>query len=364
VPFLPDYFVNQKFIFPNEILKDKKLQQQLHSELNNAIRDESLNSFSIYLNTEKKALVITLSEIQSIKQNDQTFLIAINNDYLLTKAREINNAVFIINFIIILLVMLGLSYLIINRIHLMHEKDSFQQNEEKLKKINQSKDKFFSIVAHDLKNPFNGIMGLSGYLSTEYDSVDDKEKKEIINDINIASKNAYNLLQNLLEWTKAQSGLIKNIPVIIEPNKIIELALETVSNIAKYKDIHIKEYYQTKACGYADENLVSTVIRNLSTNAIKFSPRNSVVEITVSEYKDELVFCVKDQGIGISDKEIDQLFRIDVNFHKRGTEKESGSGLGLKLCKEFVEYCKGRIWVVSDVEVGSSFYFTIPRYKA
>jgi len=108
--------------------------------------------------------------------------------------------------------------------------------------------------------------------------------------------------------------------------------------------------------------LVSTVLRNLFTNAVKFSSRNSKVEVIVKHFENELVFCVKDEGIGLKNEEIDQLFRIDVNFHKKGTEDETGTGLGLKICKEFVEYCKGRIWVISEPMVGSSFFFTIPIY--
>lgn len=243
---------------------------------------------------------------------------------------------------------------------LIQEISVLKKSKEKYKKMNDSKNKFFSIITHDLKNPFNGIMGMSEYLSSEYENVDEEERKEIINDINVASKNAFNLLLNLLEWTCAQNGSIKNNPTTILPEEIIELSLETVTTLAKSKNIELITTITTTKKGVADENLIKTVIRNLCTNAIKFSPRNSIIKIIVNEYEEKLTFCIKDEGIGLSDKEIDKLFRIDTTFQKKGTEKETGSGLGLKLCKEFVEYCKGQLWVVSNEGKGSSFYFTIP----
>jgi signal transduction histidine kinase len=282
---------------------------------------------------------------------------------MLDKTNDWNNQIFTINLIIIILILIGVIYLFINRESLLKEKESIEESEIKLKMMNESKDKFFSIIAHDLKNPFNGIMGMTSFLNESYDQIDDKERKEIISDLNISSKNAFNLLQNLLEWTRTQSGTIKNVPVKVDPASIIEMSLETVTNLARNKEIEIEQTINTTKSGYADENLVSTVLRNLFTNAVKFSPRKSTIEVSVKQYEKELVFCVKDTGIGLKHNEIDQLFRIDVNFHKKGTEEETGTGLGLKICKEFVEYCHGRIWVISEPAEGSSFYFTIPIYS-
>jgi signal transduction histidine kinase len=286
-----------------------------------------------------------------------------HNNYICYRTLEINNSILIALLIVVIAIITGATILIASRLRIIKQNNDIKKSELKLQELNQSKDKFFSIVAHDLKNPFNGIMGMSEYLFTEYENIDIKEKKEIINDINIASKNAFNLLQNLLEWTRAQSGLIKNMPVKIEPKNIVSLSLETVSNLAKSKEIEIKEQYYTNDCAYADENLTSTIIRNLVTNAIKYSKRNSIIEIIVNTHLNELFFCIKDYGIGLKSDEIDQLFRIDVNIQKRGTENETGTGLGLKLCKEFVHYCGGRIWVISEHGRGSAFYFTLPNYN-
>lgn len=355
-------WIEHDLMLPEKFSKSKPVQNQLIEEIENAKENETMESFSLYLKTGKDASAISFTKIMVLNEIGTAFLISFNHDFLLAKAKVNNNAILIITIFIILSIMTGMIFVIINRINIIRDKLIIQKSEENLIRLNESKDKFFSIVAHDLKNPFNGIMGLSDYLITDYENVDDQERKEIIDDINIASKNAFNLLQNLLEWTRTQSGLIKNNPIVIEPQRIVAFSLETVSNLAKTKEIVIKEEYLTEQLGFADENLVATVIRNLATNAIKFSPRNSTIEIIVNHYKDELFFAVKDLGIGLTSEEIDQLFRIDVNFHKRGTEKETGTGLGLKLCKEFVEYCNGRIWVVSEPGKGSTFFFTIPRY--
>lgn len=351
------------FNFDSRVFKSEKIKSILNKKLEQSIRNNSSKGFSIYLSNNKNSSALTFTPVkQSLIQLSQAYIVSNNHDFVLKKVKEINNAIFIINVFIIIFVMFGFSITIINRVKLIKEKREMQKSTKRLKEINQSKDKFFSIVAHDLKNPFNGIMGLSSYLLTDYQNVEEQERQEIINDINIASKNAFNLLQNLLEWTRAQSGTIKNNPVQINPKHIVELALETVTNLAKNKNIKLVENYLATNRGFADENLIATVIRNLVTNAIKFSPRGSQVEIIVNQYLNEIYFEIKDYGIGISHDDIDQLFRIDVNFHKRGTEKETGTGLGLKICREFVEYCGGRIWVISELGKGSTFYFTIPKY--
>jgi signal transduction histidine kinase len=358
--YLPNCLIDHEFQLPEELLFNEDMWAQLSLALSTMINNPELDKHSIYLKSKKQAIYLSLTELEFTNEYGYVFLASLNHDQLLTLVKRLNRAAFIINILIILLAGGGILYLVNNRIKMIKQRNKMQINEADLKAINESKDKFFSIIAHDLKNPFNGIIGMSGYLASEYDQVDDEEKKEIINDINLSSKNAFNLLQNLLEWTRTQSGAIKNRPVAIDPRHLVELSLETVSTQAKNKDIEILQTYLTLDLGFADDNLISTVIRNLCTNAIKFSPRNSTIEIVVKTYEKDLVFCVKDEGIGMSDEEIDQLFRIDLNFHKRGTEKETGSGLGLKLCKEFVHYCNGRLWVVSEPGNGSSFFFTIP----
>ncbi len=353
-------WIDSSFEIPFDLEKKGTFRQQLQEKLKRAVQDPSDKDFSIYLPTQTKPGILTFSEMSMMEPKGSIFLVSHNRDLILEKTFDWNRQIFVINVIIIILITFGVAYLLIGRIKVEKEKSRIAESEQKLLELNRSKDKFFSILAHDLKNPFNGILGMSTYLNEYFPSLSDEKRQEIIGEINSASKNAFNLLQNLLEWTRTQSGQIKNIPAEIEPQTIIEIALETVASLAKNKQIEIVRIYQTRACGWADENLVATVLRNLFTNAVKFSPRHSTVVVLVKEFGEELVFCIKDQGIGLKSEEIDQLFRIDVNFHKKGTEQETGTGLGLKICKEFADYCQGRIWVVSEYEKGSSFYFTIP----
>lgn len=354
-------FHDHEDVFPDELINDSDLWDDFLLKINNTLRNDSLAGFSLLNQDKDTSNIFSVIPLSTINSESKFFLIVNTSNDLVKYVTRMNNAILVINSIIILLAMFGITFLVFNRLTLIHNANQMKRSEAHLKELNDSKDKFFSIIAHDLKNPFNGIMGLSGYLSLEYDNVDDNERKEIIHDINIASKNAFNLLQNLLEWTRTQSGTIKNNPTTIIPDQVIDLSLETVSTLAKHKEIKFIRNILTQSYGFADENLVTTVIRNLSTNAIKFSPRNSIVEIIVREYHDELVFCIKDKGVGLTPDEIDKLFRIDVNFHKKGTEKETGTGLGLKICKEFIEYCNGRLWVISEKGEGSDFYFTLPK---
>jgi signal transduction histidine kinase len=356
-------FFDSQFLLKIDDYLDAKILKTLNSHLTEPVATKTNGNFSIYLSSTIRPQAISFNLLDLDSKKGKFYLVTLNHDFMLDKTNDWNNQIFTINLIIIILILIGVIYLFINRESLLKEKESIEESEIKLKMMNESKDKFFSIIAHDLKNPFNGIMGMTSFLNESYDQIDDKERKEIISDLNISSKNAFNLLQNLLEWTRTQSGTIKNVPVKVDPASIIEMSLETVTNLARNKEIEIEQTINTTKSGYADENLVSTVLRNLFTNAVKFSPRKSTIEVSVKQYEKELVFCVKDTGIGLKHNEIDQLFRIDVNFHKKGTEEETGTGLGLKICKEFVEYCHGRIWVISEPAEGSSFYFTIPIYS-
>ncbi len=231
---------------------------------------------------------------------------------------------------------------------------------EQLEQTNQLKDRFFSIISHDLKGPFNGILGLSNYLLEDYGKLSEPEKKELVSDINLASKNAFNLLQNLLNWARAQTGNMVFHPSTIHSRQIIDFSLETVLNQAHKKQIEIRMDVKPELTFVADENMVSTILRNLVENAIKFSPRNSLIEIATQETTDQVIFSVKDQGIGFTEEEIGQLFRLDVSFQKKGTELEPGTGLGLILCNDLAKRMNGKLWLDSKPGEGSTFYLSLP----
>ena len=238
-----------------------------------------------------------------------------------------------------------------------------EQSEEKLRRLNATKDKFFSIVAHDLKNPFNAIMGFSNLLSEAYDNFDEKQRKTFIRNISEASENTYKLLQNLLEWSRTQTGSIEYKPDAIDLNEIIAGNISVFKSSASNKDISISMTVPPNTMAFADENMTKTVLRNLLSNAIKFTRPGGKVNISATRTGNYVEICVADNGIGISKENQKKLFKIDEQFKSYGTANEQGSGLGLLLCKEFVEKNGGTIWVESKYGMGSKFKFTLPGYN-
>ncbi|HEX7410554.1 MAG TPA: PAS domain-containing sensor histidine kinase [Bacteroidales bacterium] len=229
-----------------------------------------------------------------------------------------------------------------------------------LKDLNATKDKFFSIIAHDLKGPFNAILGFSDLLAESYDDFSEEEKMNFIQNIKIASDSTYKLLENLLDWSRLQTGKINPTP------EMIDLSLLTLENISVLKSMadnkRIKLYssiqYNTRA--FADANMVRTILRNLMSNAIKFTRPGGEVNISSTEDNAMVQICVWDNGIGISAARLGMLFRIDEKLSTKGTANETGTGLGLLLCKEMIERQGGHLWVESETGQGSRFYFTLP----
>lgn len=231
----------------------------------------------------------------------------------------------------------------------------------KLEEANNTKDKFFSIIAHDLKNPFNTLIGYSDILKSDFREYGQDEIFQHLNVIYDTSVNGYNLLENLLKWSQSQTNKLLFEPSKINLHNIVQMCIDDNENQSQFKDIDvindIPELYHI----VADENLLKTVLRNLINNAVKFTHRNGMISIGCNKDKDAVEVYVKDTGIGMSKNEKQNIFKIDTVNSKPGTEKEKGSGLGLILCKEFVEKHGGTIWVESEPNRGSTFKFTIPK---
>lgn len=234
---------------------------------------------------------------------------------------------------------------------------------EELLKLNNQKDKFFSIIAHDLKSPFNSILGFSDILCEQ---VAEKNYQGIVEYSNIilqSSKRAMDLLQNLMEWSLAKTGRMAFNPEYFEMAELINEVILLLSDIAKRKSITIRKKLLPVSIVYADKNMISTVLRNLISNAIKFTYPNGEIIISSEVQHDELWISVSDNGVGMTKDTIEKLFRIDENYTTLGTQKEKGTGLGVILCKEFVEIHRGKMSVDSKIGEGSVFRFTIP-YKS
>ena len=244
---------------------------------------------------------------------------------------------------------------------------------DELEEINNTKDKFFSIIAHDLKNPFNSMLGLSDLLIEDYDDLDTVEQKEMIVIINKELQKSYNLLENLLLWAREQRGVLRfnlkkeNLHLLC--NQTIEELSQQISN----KSINLTNKIPENIFVNADKNMILIILRNLISNAIKFTEKNGRIEIgcenmletrhALSQQNTLIEIYVKDTGVGITKEKQEELFDITKNTITKGTDNEAGTGLGLIICKEFIEKHGGKIRVESETGKGSIFWFSIPISK-
>ncbi len=235
-------------------------------------------------------------------------------------------------------------------------------------KLNATKDKFFSIIAHDLKNPFNTMLGFSEFLLKKFDDYDKEKQKKFIGIIRDDIENTYKLLENLLLWSQSQRGQLEYMPEKENLFLSVSESVELLDLSASSKKISLINKINENIYVNVDSNMLSTVIRNLISNAIKFTPENGkiIIKSKVVKSDDKRNYneiTVEDTGIGISKEKLKKIFSNDENTSTRGTAGERGTGLGLILCKEFVEKHKGNIRAESEVGKGSKFIFTLPLYE-
>ncbi|MBN1182455.1 MAG: tetratricopeptide repeat-containing sensor histidine kinase [Bacteroidales bacterium] len=234
------------------------------------------------------------------------------------------------------------------------------KSETDLRLLNSTKDKFFSIIAHDLKNPIGAILGITELLTKDFDSHPVEAIREYNNLIHDSSKQLFELLQNLLQWARSQTGRIEYKPEVMSLNELLKENINLLKLSAQNKNIKIN-YSLEQEKVYADKEMLNTVIRNLISNAIKFTHSGGNVEVSSMTIDSHVEVSVKDSGVGMTKDEIRMLFRLDVHHTTMGTFNETGTGLGLILCKEFIERNKGKIWVESEPGKGSCFIFTLPK---
>jgi len=232
---------------------------------------------------------------------------------------------------------------------------------DKLRQINAEKDRFFSIIAHDLRSPFNGFLGLTQLMAEELENLTSEEIKDFTLSMRNSAADMFRLLENLLEWARMQQGLITFNREIAQLAPIVDESIAIILEPAKIKGIEIILDISADITVFADRNILQTVIRNIVSNAVKFTPKGGRIRVSakVTDYNN-VEISIKDTGIGMSNKMIDDLFRLDVQTNRKGTEGEPSSGLGLLLCKDFIEKHGGRIWVESEEGKGSTFRFTLP----
>ena len=230
----------------------------------------------------------------------------------------------------------------------------------KLQELNDKKDKFFSIIAHDLKNPFNSLLGFSDMLVNNHKNYDEEKMHSQLELIHKSAQNAYKLLEDLLEWSKTQSSSIPFQPKALNLVELCSELIEQMKNQADSKQIALKCFLKSDEIVFADPHMLSTVLRNLISNAIKFTNPMGQVDVYLEKEASCHVIAVADNGVGIDPSDQRKLWDISESFTRVGTASEKGSGLGLIICKEFIEKHGGQIWVESALGEGSDFKFSLP----
>lgn len=268
----------------------------------------------------------------------------------------------LVNGITITVIGLGLSVILWrSKLTRVLQREQIRKQNKALFESNAEKDKFFSIIAHDLKNPFNSVLGFSELIIDQlkvknYDAIDTYAKF-----IHQSTNSALDLLMNLMEWTRAHTGRMEFNPKSIELNGFINETENLFAGTLQQKNISLKHNLPENTVIYADENMIRTILRNLISNAIKFTHSGGLIILDVLQNQHECLISVKDNGVGIPRESLYTLFRIDQNKSTKGTQNESGTGLGLILCKELIEKHNGKIWAESEPGKGSTFYFSVPN---
>jgi len=232
---------------------------------------------------------------------------------------------------------------------------------QQLREANTSKDRFFSIISHDLRGPFSALLGFSETVITCIDEYSKEKIKENMLRIRTSSEAIYTLLENLLAWSRLQQDMLEYYPGEISLDELTEDSIYLFEPGAEQKQITLRSVVQKNTTAYADSNMIDTVFRNLISNALKFTHSGDTIEVSATQTGDHVEIAVSDSGIGISREDIPKLFQIDTQYTNVGTAGEKGTGLGLSLCKDLIEKNGGRIWIESEVGTGTTFKFTLPR---
>ena len=236
-----------------------------------------------------------------------------------------------------------------------------QESSQELKELNESKDKFFSVIAHDLKSPFNSILNFARMLKSNVNDMEKEQIADIAGVIYDSSDLAFKLVNNLLQWSMVERGKMKVHPKIIDLTLLIDECILMMTEVANHKKIKLtfdNRSHNFKILG--DRQMLSSTLKNLLANAIKFTPEGEEIAIKAHQHANMAQVDIIDNGVGMTEKQINQLFQLANRESREGTQGEKGTGLGLLLCQEFVEKNGGKIWVESTINQGSTFSFTIP----
>lgn len=236
-----------------------------------------------------------------------------------------------------------------------------EEHKHQLAELNATKDRFFSILAHDMRNPVSALYTFSGYLNENSKEISTVDLHQYLSVIHTTARSLSELLEELFLWANLRSNRYEFEPKTLLLTETIDNVLSLLQASAIQKNIQLENHIPSGFYVYSDKNMIQTIVRNLVLNAIKFTPQKGRVTIAAIENQDEIIISVNDTGVGIEKEELRKLFKIDEQFTNTGTNGETGSGLGLVLCKDMVEINKGKIWVESKPGKGSSFIFSLPK---
>ena len=353
-------FNNQIYIWLSADMLQRvynKLNQKDSSYKYNAISKTARLSFFDESHAKEKNLL----EAKIIKERYDK-KIAIEQD-----EQKMIYSIFIVSFVFVLIIifLFYLRYKQLKKYNTILSKQNILINEQKdeLHEMNVQKDKLYSIIAHDLRSPLAGLIGLLEIMDTTGDTMSNDKKKEYISMIFSSAKKEYELLENLLEWARLQQGTIKLAPINISLLGNIQYSISNYSAHIQNKQITITNKILNNTTVYADENMANSVIRNLVSNAIKFTSVGGNIIIDFEETEDSTIISVKDNGIGMPPSILDNLFKIGSDNSRPGTENEPSTGLGLLICNEYAMQNNGELWAESQENFGSTFYLKLPKGK-
>lgn len=299
------------------------------------------------LNFESMALISQMDRDFRKIRDDQKYNSLLAEKTLIEKRRN-----YVIALSLLALVLAGVVY---NRYRII------KKFNRELSELNSMKDKLFSIIAHDLKNPLHSLFGLTDFLITSYNSLSDDERISLIAKMDISGKQIYRLLENLLYWSRSQTGSIEFSPKMNDMYLMVEETIEVLSQSAASKKIKVENNVIKDSYVYCDSEMIKTVLRNLISNGIKFTNREGRINIDLIKTEGFWKITVSDNGIGMESDKSKSLFKIDSINTSRGTENEQGTGLGLIICKEFIEKHRGSISIESKTGIGTTISFTLPQ---
>jgi len=336
-----------------------KLYKQMGDSANNIQTMKKITEFDALTVFERER------ELQQLTHNQKEM----QSELLLHKEKQIRNiALIVVLSILVLFYLLYVNFrrksimnikLMQHRDEILAQKEEIESQRDEIEQLNITKDKFFTIIAHDLKNPISGVYRLSEIMDTNYEFIDSSKLKEYISQIHFSTKKTYELLENLLRWAMVQTGSIQIKTSEFNLTAIIRENIELLSENAKQKKLTVNFQVCDDCMAIADEAMITTVLRNLLNNAIKFSPIGSPINFSIALTDNFWKVSVKDKGIGISSADQQLLFDLKDGTRTIGVSKEKGTGLGLVLCKEFIELNGGKIGVESELNEGSTFFFTV-----